>query len=366
MRVLLLWQYYDRYLHYFYQRYPDVELLPYEQHQNKLISDNFIWTFALILRLRESGYEVEIAIVNDENLQRKWAVEKGKDFNRDWQFSIPYQQIQNFHPDIIWSGCPFNYYGRFFREIKPFCKLLFTWISCPWSNQLDFSGIDCVLTSDIALQAAFEKLGVSSQVLLPAFEPRILKQLENHSLIRDIPLSFVGGLSSGHRSRKEMLNKLAKLYQIQIWGYRFKQPVSGLRSLLNRIKGEIEDYRLDTHHNGEVWGMEMYRILQRSFLTIDIVIDMDIGMAGSMRMFEATGLGTLLLTYDAPNMPDLFASDCEVATYRTGNELIDKIKYYLEHKEEGEKIASAGQKRTLTEHNTLKRSRELMNIFESF
>jgi spore maturation protein CgeB len=67
-------------------------------------------------------------------------------------------------------------------------------------------------------------------------------------------------------------------------------------------------------------------------------------------MFEATGVGTCLLTDWKEHIADLFEPDEEVVTYKSAEECIEKAKWLLENPAERERIAKAGQKRTLRDH----------------
>src|SRR5205814_3328492 len=49
-------------------------------------------------------------------------------------------------------------------------------------------------------------------------------------------------------------------------------------------------------YQGEVWGVDMYQVLQRSRITLNSHIDMAGNEAGNVRLFESTGVGTFLLT----------------------------------------------------------------------
>jgi spore maturation protein CgeB len=81
-----------------------------------------------------------------------------------------------------------------------------------------------------------------------------------------------------------------------------------------------------------------------------------------MRLFEATGMGTMLITDWKVNLHKMFEPGKEVITYRTAEECADLIHYYLEHDTERETIARAGQERTLREHTYYQRMRELDNF----
>ncbi|OGW25934.1 MAG: hypothetical protein A2X59_12260 [Nitrospirae bacterium GWC2_42_7] len=116
--------------------------------------------------------------------------------------------------------------------------------------------------------------------------------------------------------------------------------------------------------NPPVFGLEMYKILQRSNVTFNIHSDAAQGTVDNMRMFQATGVGTCLLTDTGWNMSDLFEADREVVTYSNINECIEKAKYLLEHEDVRQRIATAGQKRTLKVHNMLNRCRQLDEIIQ--
>ena len=77
------------------------------------------------------------------------------------------------------------------------------------------------------------------------------------------------------------------------------------------------------------------------------------------RNFEVPGCGGFLLTSDADNLTDYYQGGKEIVIYRNTNDMIDKIKYYLEHNEEREAIARAGYERTLREHTYEKRFNEI-------
>lgn len=73
--------------------------------------------------------------------------------------------------------------------------------------------------------------------------------------------------------------------------------------------------------------------------------------AGNMRLLEATGVGTCLLTDDLANIRYYFEPDKEIVTYKSIPEAVEKIKYLLSHDKERKAIALAGQKRTLEQYS---------------
>ena len=83
-----------------------------------------------------------------------------------------------------------------------------------------------------------------------------------------------------------------------------------------------------------------------------------------MRMFQATGVGTCLLTDTGRNMADLFEEDHEVVTYSSIEECIEKVNYLLEHDDVRRQIATAGQKRTLRDHTVMNRCQQIDEILQ--
>jgi spore maturation protein CgeB len=108
----------------------------------------------------------------------------------------------------------------------------------------------------------------------------------------------------------------------------------------------------------------MYEVLSRSRISVNRHIDVAEGHANNMRMFETTGVGSLLLTEGAPNLGELFSPGSEVVAYEDEDDLVEKINHYLVQDDERATIAAAGQRRTLSEHTYRRRMEELVRILE--
>lgn len=77
------------------------------------------------------------------------------------------------------------------------------------------------------------------------------------------------------------------------------------------------------------------------------------------RNFEVPGCGGFLLTSSADNIGDYYQDGKEIVIFENIEDVIKKIKYYLEHEEEREKIALAGYQRTIKEHTYEQRFKEI-------
>jgi spore maturation protein CgeB len=179
-----------------------------------------------------------------------------------------------------------------------------------------------------------------------AFDESVLKNLPPQGTVVDI--SFVGTISSDHESRRVFMETVGKSLNLGIWG---------------RVDAD-GDFPLKRFHRGDAWGKRMYGILRDSRITLNFHIDLAEDYANNLRLFEATGVGTMLLTDHKRNLDDLFEPGKEVAVYRTAEECVEVARYYLEHEKERQAIAVAGQQRTLRQHTYRLRMQELSALFE--
>src|SRR5690606_38961943 len=121
-------------------------------------------------------------------------------------------------------------------------------------------------------------------------------------LTRPVECSFIGGISPAHRSGYQLLEQLAASVPMSFRGY-------GAESL--PLESSIRK-----HHQGEVWGRDMFQAFSASRITINRHIDVAESHANNMRLFEATGCIALLITDYKDNLNDLFEIGKEVVAYR--------------------------------------------------
>jgi spore maturation protein CgeB len=361
MRILQLWTLYDGYLDAFYKERPGLASATYAQQREAVLDDGFGWPPAVGRRLAERGHDVEIVIGNCEPMQRAWAREANAAFaERDWLTSVPAEQLRRFRPDVLWIGSEFQYFGRFLRSVRQHCGSVVAWTAAPLPVALDLGSIDCMVTSHVGFQETFRRRGVRCERMLPCFEPRMLESVGD--LGRDVPVSFVGGLTWAHIDRVHALCRVAEVEDLEIWST--SPPLltrSALRPAFWRAWLAARPLRAGRHP--AVFGEDMYRVLGRSVMTINVHAGVAGGLAGNMRMFEATGMGALLLTEDMPNLSGLFEPGVEVVAYRDPDDLCAKIRYYSERPAEARATAASGQRRTLRDYNTSVRAGEIEALF---
>jgi hypothetical protein len=360
MRILQLWTFYDGYLEAFYRAHPGLAEADYASQLNALVDDGFGWPPAVARRLAALGHDVEIVIGNCVHLQRAWARERDVAFGADWRLTLPAEQIRRFRPDVFWTGSNFEYFGDFMRGIRAHCGRIVAWTAAPLPPRLDLSPVDCMLTSHENFAQEFRGRGLRCERLLPCFEPHQAERVGTPS--RDIAIGFVGSLSWAHLDRIRTLREVAMAGDLQVWTSRPRvMSRSALRPAFWRAWWTARP--VFGRARGEVYGRAMYSVLARTRCTVNAHIGVAGGLAGNMRMFEATGMGSLLFTEAMPNLGELFEPDQEVVQYRDAADLRERLKHFLARPAEATAIAKHGQLKTLRDYSTPVRAREIEALF---
>jgi spore maturation protein CgeB len=79
------------------------------------------------------------------------------------------------------------------------------------------------------------------------------------------------------------------------------------------------------------------------------------------RNFEIPGCRGFLVSGYADDLNEYYKLDEEIVCYKNNDDLVEKVRYYLSHEDEREKIAQLGYERTIGEHTYEKRFRDVFN-----
>jgi len=253
-----------------------------------------------------------------------------------------------YRPDVMLNQDMAIMSPGFLQEIRPHIRLLVGQIASPLPEKERYGCYDLVISSLPNFVDHFRQVGLCSELHRFAFEPHVLRYLRAEEAI--VPVSFVGSVSWHHQDRIRLLENLCSRLDVKVWG----QGIEGLPG-----SSPIRD-----RYAGKAWGTQMYQILHSSKITVNHHIGVAESYANNMRLFEATGVGTLLVTDWKVNLHEMFEPGKEVVTYRSPEECVEVIRYYLQHEEERQRIARAGQERTLREHTYYQRMQELVQIVD--
>jgi len=207
----------------------------------------------------------------------------------------------------------------------------------------------CVFTNDFYHSVQFLELGAQKAVALPvsACDPDYHRRYELTPEEKNryaCDICFVGALTPRgfYAERVRILESLAD-FDLGIW--------SDDEALVRSRP------RLGRCYRGRAYGTEMIKILSATKIALN-AHGCFMQWGGNMRTFEipATGAFQLIDRYD----PAWFEEDEEVLRFQDTNDLVSKVRYYLEHNAEREAIAKRGQARVYRDHTYVARMSRLL------
>lgn len=380
----------------FYHEFQGIEDANYVDYYNTLFSFSTEFVASYVSTFCKLGIDASAIIANDKIFQKKWNEQFSKKSIVDKR--LIYKQICEIKPDILWIE-DLRYVSVNdlveVRENLNYVKLIIAYHCAPFDSDIlkKLECCDFVITCTPGLRIEFEKEGIRSFLVYHGFDSSILSDLkseEGHFLHNVI---FSGSLSQGegyHRERITLINHLLKngiklsLYvniesHLRIFVRRVLYLMNralknigiskqaGLLRFLKYGKVPVSYYPhliLKALKKPE-YGSEMYQLLMNSRIVLNNHGTVAGNYAGNMRIFEATGVGSCLLTDAKSNLKDLFDINNEIVVYHDAEECADKIKWLLENEEERKLIALAGQRRTLQYHTVESRCKDIIEIIQS-
>lgn len=366
-RVLIVDTYYPEFVRQLYRDHPEKVTAPYHEQLQWLLRYHFGTGDSYSFHLRALGYDARDTIADIWPLQEQWAKEHHFKLRRP-PWSLPrflqsyadrvtlykalLSQVTEFQPDILYlqnlSFCD----PLFLRKLKRKVRLLVGQIACPLPPTAFLKPYDLILTSFPHFVDRLRRMGIASEYFKIGFEERILKTVTQGPAEKKYEVVFIGGFTKVHRDATAALEALATKVPVDVWGYGIDQLTA--------------NSPLRKRYHGEAWGMDMYRIIRQAKICVNRHSAAAEHYANNMRLYETTGLGTCLITDAKENLSDFFAVGQEVVTYQSTHDLIDKVHYYLQHDSERERIANAGQQRTLRDHTYQQRMVELDHILQRY
>lgn len=179
----------------------------------------------------------------------------------------------------------------------------------------------------VAQKAAVERMkadGVPDPIWLPhAVEPLAYPRFDLATKKHDV--CFIGHVSS--KNREEALDQLFREFPNFDYG----------QALFNDAAARIANSKIGFNIS----------------MTDDV----------NMRTFEVMATGTMLLTNWIPTIEELFKDGEHLVLYRSPEEMIEKVNYYLKHDDERERIAQAGYEEVIAKHTIQARIDVMINEF---
>jgi len=240
----------------------------------------------------------------------------------------------------------------------------------------------------------FARQGLRAAQLHHGYDPRVEARLEHGPKRWEV--SFVGQILAGdatHATRARVLERIHASARVSIFSpdgtprvrdvararlrasagafgralLRAGVPEAGMRrvprlaraTMESRARGSGISPALRSAIRPPVFGLAMLQVLRDSHVTLNVHADSSPRYASNMRLFEATGIGTCLVTDWKENLAELFDPDREIVAYRNVEELEEKLRWLASAPAERDAIAEAGRRRALGEHTYAHRAERL-------
>lgn len=386
MRLMRISTAYDGFVRSFYAQRPELAARPFREQYETIIDEPYGWCDLWTRFVGPLGYECFEPMTNIQPAQFQWAKENNVEPNpADWFLPLTMAQIEWYKPDVLICNdyASFNY--DFLTETRkrvPSIRVIVGWCGAPYRDEKVFSAYDLTLTNLKCHIERFRAIGVNAAYMHHGFDPAILGKIDT-TRPKQIDFSFVGSIVKRpgfHNERERLLLALLEKTDLTIFadlpprsketarvarrvaavvralpgGRRALGLVPRLRHLaeapsLAPSAVELADSIYDASRPS-AFGRAMYQAIRDSKLTLNTHIDAAKDNASNMRMFEATGVGTCMLTERQSDLAEIFEPDREVVTYSSHEECVEKAVWLLNHDKEREAIGLAGQKRVMKDH----------------
>jgi len=363
LRFLIINTDYEPFLARLYAENPGLEMRPFEQQYEARMATCFGVADFYSKNLRALGHEAADIIYNAPFMQYAWARENGliartqadprriAAMTAEHLAAMLQARVRLFKPDIIINLAMEQVTSDVLNPVKPFVRLIVGQHAAPLTMAMrDLSAYDLLLSSIPGYVDGFRRLGKPAEYFRLGFESTLLDHVDIPS-DRPVDVAFVGQFTGGHKGGTELFNALAdRGFAMNLHGF-------GYDGLSDRAREFFK---------GPLFGLEMYRLYSRARVVLNRHIDIAGPHANNMRLYEATGMGALLLTDRKDNLHELFAPGREVVAYESAEHCAELLRHFLDSESERAHIAAAGQERTLREHTYRHRMAELAQMVQEY
>lgn len=357
------------------------------------------WSSALELM----GYEMEYVMYNAEILQHKWYIENVKKTVDEVTLEeILYLQIKKFKPQIIYvNDCLSESFINRLRNDISALRLVIAWSGSAVAKNTHL--INMWRSVDFILCCAPESVRYLKAQGAKCFHM-------NHAFFYDDKfiypatkcenaVTFIGSLIRNkdyHMFREKMLLELSRKMPVKIYSpsaccklhsyikalfkigiYDLLQALPFVDTFLGNKFERLSELKnagrpllpvnssLKTYLCRPVFGFEMLDVLHSSEVVLNIHADSSPQYASNMRLYEATGVNSCLLTDHKENIGELFKVNEEIVTYTCVEDCVEKASWLIKHPDVRKRIAIAGNRRCMKDHTYATRAKQLDGIIKN-
>jgi len=232
-------------------------------------------------------------------------------------------------PDLILQlDSPFHLYLQNLEKVK--AKTAFFWTDVTIKLPILRHYAKCfnyIFTGCESFVPILAKTGLGASYLPFAIDP----DYWDHRLEKTVDVGFVGNLSTIYNPKRAYY----------------------LKYLSNQVPMSVKT---------KIFEKDMAKFYNQC----KIVFNLSVTPGINMRTFEALASGALLVqNASCTDIAKYFTNGQDFVAYRTPQEAVDLIKYYLNHPKQREKIARQGQKKIMEHHLYQNRADQLIDIIRN-
>lgn len=210
-----------------------------------------------------------------------------------------------------------------------------------WARQFDHFS-----TPDLHGEMKYRELGMANAIYFPfGCNEQVFRKMETG---KRFDVSFVGGW---HPYREWLIDRIRKAgIAVEVRGYRWPQgevDQEGMVRIFNESKINLN------LTNSASWDVRYLASSPRALIN-RLRSKKNIEQMKA-RIFEVNGCGAFQLSYFVEGLANCYEIDREIAVYADADDLIEKIRFYLEHEGLRESMAAAAYTRTQSEHTYAQR-----------
>lgn len=395
--------FYKNFLTYYYQRHSFVKALDYQGQYQHLMDQGYGYSDYFHRHFTKHDVEGWEIVYNASPLQRAWAKQHGSVKIGE---SLILEQLKDYQPNVIFFQDSISFspglISSIRREVKSVKQIIGMCCSPITAEMLhNYHRFDYMVGCSPHFTQMFDKAGIKNYEFNHCFEPAVLEKLSDNPP-RNTDLLFIGSFIDGkefHTERNQIVSKLMhdKNINLEVFGnltiepdymtaikqivfpvvrtlnflgmnpFVMKIPFVKKVAMMNErpVRSNYSKGFIRKINQVPLFGFDMYRQLQESKIGFNMHAGVSGEYAANVRMFEVTGVGSLLLTDHKKNISNLFEPDCEIVTYHSVDDCLEKVNWLLSNPRKLAEIANAGQKRTLRDHTVEKRVEYLNDIIIS-
>jgi spore maturation protein CgeB len=210
-----------------------------------------------------------------------------------------------------------------------------------WAKHFDF-----FTTPDVQGEMKYRGIGLPNAIYFPfGCNERITRKM---GIPKKYDVSFVGGW---HPYREWLIERIRKTgISVEVVGHRWPNGEIDQEGMVRLFNESRINLNLS---NSASWDARYLMSSPRALIN-RLRSKKNIEQLKA-RIFEVNSCGAFQLSYYVEGLARCYDIDREVGVYADADDLIEKVKFYLEHEELRESIAAAAYKRSLEEHTFVRR-----------